>query len=165
MLFKARWKEARVNNRAPGPSESSPLLVEQATPPSVEDAERKEYAGFDQLLLFVSMAIKCGGELILGANARASGAVYIVGSLVLALSAAANPCAGVLALEFANVDKRGELFGALGVIEAISTTVVGPVIYTYIFVATLDWYPAFMFLVASATGAVGAVLVALVRLP
>lgn len=109
------------------------------------------------------MVIKCAGELMLGANARASGAVYIVGSLITSLSAAANPCAGVLALEFVDDDKRGELFGALGVIEAISLTVVGPVIYTYIFVSTLEWYPAFMFLVAAATAAAGAVVAALVR--
>lgn len=135
-------------------SESTPLLP---------DSAEQKATSFDHALLLVSLLIKCGGELLLGLNARASGAVYVAGSLVLALSSAANPCAGVLALELVDEDKHGELFGALGVVEAISTTVIGPVFYTFVFVMTIDWYPAFMFLVASATAAVAALLTTRIR--
>lgn len=125
--------------------------------------KRKATASFNRALLFASLAAKCAGLFIQGANARASGAVFIAGNLVTSLSAAANPGTGVLAVEFVDADKRGQLFGAFGVVQAISTTIIGPVIYTYIFVATIEWYPAFIYLVASATAALGVVLTTMVR--
>lgn len=148
------------------PSESTPLLQTASDIVAEnEEAERKTQTSFDHTLLFASMLIKFVGELILGTNVRASGAVYIIGALILSVSAAAAPCASALATQFVDDDKHGELFGALGVIEGISTTLVGPVIYTYLFVSTIDWYPAFMFLFAASTAGVGAILTALVRFP
>lgn len=158
-MIKPRWAGILA---MPSPShrhESAPLLAED----SPNGGSERKVMSFDHALLLASMLVKCGGELILGMNARASGAVYIAGSLVLTLSAAASPCAGVLAVDFVSAEQRGELFGALGVVEAVSTTIVGPVLYTYIFVFTIDWYPEFMFLIAAVTGLMGAILVALIR--
>lgn len=169
LFLKPRWKRSWTITRYSEdsePSEVTPLL--QTASDIVADnvkAERKAHTSFDHSLLVASLLIKCIGELVLGSNVGASGAVYIAGSLVASLSAAAAPCASVLATQFVDDDKHGELFGALGVVEGISTTLVGPVIYTYIFVATIDWYPAFMFLFAAFTAAFGTALSALVRFP
>lgn len=121
---------------------------------------------FDRALLSACFIIEVISYASIGANARANTTVFIVSTVFHSLAAPASPCASALALQVA--DKHldaGRLFGALGIIDALSSTLLSPLLYTVVFSTTIAWYPPAIFIVAAISFTVALVGAALVRMP
>ncbi|BEJ15357.1 hypothetical protein CspHIS471_0411240 [Cutaneotrichosporon sp. HIS471] len=115
-----------------------------------------------RLCLFFDMS----GYLMMGANTTDSVYLFLAGSTVATLGTPAAPVANSLALSFLpNKHDVGRLFGAMGVLHAIGTNLVAPIVFFSVYSATVATYAPTIFLVAASFMVVGQVTVWIVRTP
>lgn len=138
-------------------------LPDPASPPEPPTTESLHY---DHTLLLTCLAIDGAAAFVLGANARGSQLLFVTFSVLSNLGAPSAAGAASLAVALGPAGMQpGQLFGALGVLEALTGGSVWPVLYTGVWVGSIGWYPPAMFLLAGLVWVAAAVMVAMIRLP
>lgn len=169
-------RAARANDQISTlPSEETPLLIPPdqieavATGADTSDTGPQHVAPvyFDYVLLCFCLLAEVVGYTVLGSNAKGSAAIYIVTSAWLHLGAPASACAISMAVALGPGDhtSSGRLFGALGILDGLSSIFISPLLFTSVFSATLAFYPPATFLVAAACWLLGLLAVRCIKLP
>jgi len=89
-------------------------------------------------------------------------------SMFTALAGGFNPAAQALALNLytqRGESEIGKLYGAISVLQAVSSQIIGPTIYGVVFMNTAGTYPRTIFFVSAGAMVVGFTLLCFVRLP
>jgi len=78
-----------------------------------------------------------------------------------------NPATQALALHLmpSGGKDAGKLFGAIGMLGALSTQVIGPTLYGIVYMATVTTFPRAIFVVGAAVHFCAFILLAPIRLP
>jgi hypothetical protein len=59
----------------------------------------------------------------------------------------------------------GQLFGALGVLQALGSQMIGPTVFGAVFVATIHTYPKGIFVASAAVSFLGLLCLSFIRIP
>jgi len=121
---------------------------------------------FDHKLLCACLIIHLAAYTLTGTNVEGSQIIFVGALMLQSFSAPANPCASSLVVELAPKDvPAGRIFGALGVLDALGSTLLSPLLFNSIWAATIEWYPTAMYLVAAVGFLVALLLATALRLP
>lgn len=112
----------------------------------------------------ISLAIDMTFYALLATNP--SPMAFVLLSVGLTLGSGSAPAANSLALSLVpSSQETGRLFGALSVLSALGTTLLGPLIFGSIYASTVGWYAPTIFAVAAGILAVAIALICCIRLP
>ncbi|BEI84547.1 hypothetical protein CcaverHIS002_0411510 [Cutaneotrichosporon cavernicola] len=161
---------AFVDNPSSSESTERTPLLSDADADADADAEApskpKRSVRLDLWIVRLCLFLDMTGYLMMGANTTDSVYLFLAGSTVAALGTPAAPVANSLALSFLpNKHDVGRLFGAMGVLHAIGTNLVAPIVFFSVYSATVATYAPTIFLVAASLMVVGQVTVWSVRTP
>lgn len=90
--------------------------------------------------------------------------IFLFSSAVQSLGGGAAPAIQSLALAHASPRDSGRLFASLSVLQSIAASIVGPIIFSIIFIRTVGAFPELIFWAAVACYAVGLAALLAVRL-
>jgi len=149
------------------PPEEEPLLPTQDMDMN-SDAVRKELhsLSFDMTLARVSMAMEAIAYGAMGLSS--SGLPFVVSSVFLWLGSAVNPAVQCVALA---VYKRnggtesGRLFGALSVVQALCSQIIGPSLFGLVYASTVAWFPQGIFFVSAISLLIAFLCLFIIRVP
>lgn len=151
--------------------ERTPLLATDnpETTEAVQASDVRSPIGdmlYDKAVITVCLLIEIVGYLIIGMGTKANPALFVITTGLHHLAAPANPVVGSLTMELKPQEvSAGRLFGAFGVVDALSSALLSPFVFNMIFAATLGSYPAAIFLVASLSFVIALLLILGVRIP
>jgi len=96
-----------------------------------------------------------------------TGPQFYAACMMISLGAGFNPSIQALALHLmpSGGKDAGKLFGAIGMLGALSSHVIGPTLFGIVYVATVATFPRAIFVVGAAVHFCAFILLALVRLP
>ncbi|KAF5358151.1 hypothetical protein D9756_001317 [Leucocoprinus leucothites] len=148
-------------------SESTPLLSSSDTPRDVPTKKKELHSpAFDLGLTRVSVAIEAIAYTCMGLAPTAL--AFTVFGMVNSIGTAFSPAiqSATLALYMQRGNKEsGKLFGALSVLQALGSQILGPSLYGFVYVKTVATYPRTIFFVSVITFVISSLLLACVRLP
>jgi len=124
-------------------------------------------ASFDLKLARISLAIEV---IAFTATAAVIQPLWWAGATIFgALGGGFGPALQSLAVELHKGNRQtnevGRLFGALGVLQALCSQIIGPTIFGLTFMATVDVFPRAIFILSAAIMCVSLTSISLVRLP
>ncbi|KAH6918262.1 major facilitator superfamily domain-containing protein [Coprinopsis sp. MPI-PUGE-AT-0042] len=145
------------------PSETEPLLsrAEETTPPAsttpsapAGPSSRKVLHSptFELIVVRVSIVVEIVAYSLMGL--ASTGSAYAMSAVLAALGVGLSPALQTVALAMyarKGGSETGRLFGALSVVQALSSQVLGPTIYGLVYMKTVAFFPRAIFIV-SVTG-------------
>lgn len=136
------------------PSSTHPTLPPTGTPPS---------SRLDLLTARSSLIIETTGLFLLALNFPAP--TFVLISVLLTLGAGTSPALNSLALALLpDKSATGRLFGALSVIHALGSSLLGPIVFGELFATTVGIYAPTVFAVAAFLPAIGLLALTFVKL-
>lgn len=75
--------------------------------------------------------------------------IFVVASGIQSLGGGASPALQSLALAHASPRDTGRLFASLSVLQAITSQIIGPILFNLLFIRTVGFFPELVFWVAS----------------
>jgi len=98
-----------------------------------------------------------------------NGLLFACGAILQALGVGYSPAVQAFALEVYNrrggKGEAGKLFGAIYVVQALGSQILGPALYGFVYYKTVAIYPRAVFLLSAVLMMVSLGLLALVRVP
>ncbi|EMD38291.1 hypothetical protein CERSUDRAFT_64554 [Gelatoporia subvermispora B] len=147
-------------------AESTTSSSPEPEPSDVASAIQRRSTKFDLNVARVSLFIDAGSYVIM--TIAPTGGIFIIGSLIASFGSGFGPAVQSLALALytqTGGKETGRLFGAIGVIQTISSQIVGPFVFGVTFLKMVETFPKAIFVLGAATLTVAFILVSLVRLP
>jgi hypothetical protein len=143
----------------PGTTEQTPLVAANGkTPHSIREAK------FDLVVLRVSVLIEMTAYAAM--TIVVSAATFTVLTAFVTFGAGGLPAATSLALALLPSQRdTGKLFGGLAMLNALSTTLLGPLLFGSVFAATVATHATAVFALAGGLLAVAQIILAFVRVP
>ncbi|KAF9061927.1 major facilitator superfamily domain-containing protein [Rhodocollybia butyracea] len=123
-------------------------------------------SSFDLGLARVSMLIEVTAYILMGTTT--SPLAFTVFGMLASLGGGFGPAIQSVALELyaqRGGTETGRLFGAMGVMQALSSQIIGPAMYGLVYVNTVASFPRTIFFVSVASGFISFIFLSLVRLP
>jgi len=153
-------------------TEETPLLAgitssstsSQSRPPHPKSLRELHSPSFDLRLARISLLVEAIAFAFMGQSPLAFTFFGMLGSVGTGFS----PAIQSLAIElFAakGENERGKLFGALSVVQAVSSQILGPAVYGFTYMHTVETYPRTIFYLSVAASVVSFVLLSFIRLP
>jgi hypothetical protein len=133
-------------------------LLDQATSTNTKlpSATAHRPALLDLYTVRASLMIELIPYCLLALNPSAT--QFVILSTLVTFGSATGPAANSLALSLIPSSREaGRLFGALGVIQALGSTIISPLMFGTLFASTVGWYAPTIFVLA-----VGLLIVALI---
>ncbi|KAM0751846.1 MFS general substrate transporter [Meredithblackwellia eburnea MCA 4105] len=118
---------------------------------------------FDLLLAQLSITIDVLGMIFMALN-HGSTFIFVASAGVQSLGGGASPAIQSLALAHASARDSGRLFASLSVLQAIMSQILGPVLFSVIFIRTVGVFPELFFWAAVVLYLVALVALLAVRL-
>ncbi|KIK98704.1 hypothetical protein PAXRUDRAFT_9354 [Paxillus rubicundulus Ve08.2h10] len=124
---------------------------------------------FDLALARISLVLDFVSFLVMAI--ATTGAVFTFGTAIGSFGSGFSPAAQALALEIymkrsgQGRGEAGKLFGALSVIQALGSQIIGPAMYGFVYFNTVATFPQAIMVVSVFTCLFGFVLLAFVRIP
>ncbi|KAK2466711.1 hypothetical protein APHAL10511_000969 [Amanita phalloides] len=145
--------------------EERPLITGQEHNTSVIGQEPR-WPSFDLNLARASMIIQIIGYVSMGLSK--SGLPFVLSSVLLWLGSGVNPALQSAAL--AIYTRRGEtesgrLFGALSVIQALCSHIIGPSLFGFVYATIVAWFPQGIFFISMIILSISFLLLCIVQLP
>lgn len=131
----------------------------------------------DVILARGALAIEICGYLLMAATT--SEVLFVIGTIMGSASVAVPPICQAVAVEiYSSADttgmgtdvRRGQgevgrLFGAMSVLQALATQIIGPAVYGFVYSRTVATFPQAIMLVSASSFTVASILLALVKVP
>ncbi|KAF8236196.1 hypothetical protein L208DRAFT_1252513 [Tricholoma matsutake] len=159
-------------------SETQPLLVPASvTPPSLpsplpnQDTKSRKALDldsphFDLVIARVSLFVDMASYALLSSVSTA--VAFTLAVSIAAMGAGFNPAVQSVALGLyrrRGGTENGKLFGALSVLQALCSQIIGPAMYGLVYMKTVATFPRTIFIVSLLMVSISFVLLAFVRLP
>ncbi|KAH7099879.1 MFS general substrate transporter [Auriculariales sp. MPI-PUGE-AT-0066] len=94
-----------------------------------------------------------------------TGPSFLAATSLASLGGGFNPAVNSLALLLGGTMETGKLFGAMSVLQTISSQVVGPAVFAYTIIRTATWFPSAIFALCAISLSCSFVFTLLVHLP
>ncbi|KIK57642.1 hypothetical protein GYMLUDRAFT_45806 [Collybiopsis luxurians FD-317 M1] len=123
-------------------------------------------SGFDLGLARFSLLVEIIAFILMGVIAHPI--AFTTSAMLGSLGSGLSPALQSVALEIYNQRggaESGRLFGALSVIQALSSQIIGPALYGLVFVKTVSTFLRTIFFVSVASATISLIFLSLVRLP
>ncbi|KAG0666612.1 hypothetical protein C6P46_004278 [Rhodotorula mucilaginosa] len=120
---------------------------------------------WDLALAKTAISLALVGYLVMLIPSKAQIVPFMVGTGFTAFAAAAPPALLSLALAFSKRDDSGKVLASLSALATISVTAIGPSVFGAVYVAVLNWWSEFVFLLAALWVASALVPLFCIRLP
>ncbi|OAX37210.1 MFS general substrate transporter [Rhizopogon vinicolor AM-OR11-026] len=144
------------------PSSSDPTKQSTANTPSPSHSSK-----LDLNTARVSLVVEIIAFLVL--LLASNGLLFACGTVIQALGAGYAPAVQAFALEVYNrrggKSEAGKLFGAISVVQALGSQILGPALYGFVYYKTVAIYPGAIFFMGAVLMMVSLGLLALVRSP
>jgi len=146
------------------PPEEEPLLSAASLNSNVVQKELHSLS-FDMILARVSMAIEIVAYGAMGLSS--SGLPFVISSLFLWFGSAVNPAVQSVALAIYTRNggtESGRLFGALSVVQALCSQMIGPTLFGFVYASTVAWFPQGIFFISAISLLIALLCLCLMRL-
>ncbi|OJA15919.1 hypothetical protein AZE42_11219, partial [Rhizopogon vesiculosus] len=144
------------------PSSSDPTRQSTANTPSPSHSSK-----LDLTIARVSLVVDIIAFLVV--ILASNGLLFACGAILQALGVGFSPALQAFALEVYNrrggKGEAGKLFGAIYVVQALGSQILGPALYGFVYYKTVAIYPRAVFLLSAVLMMVSLGLLALVRVP
>ena len=122
-------------------------------------------AHFNLTVARVSLLVELTAFILISLST--TGPQFYAASMMVSLGAGFNPLIQALALDLmpSGGKDAGKLFGAIGMLGALSSQVIGPTLFGIVYMATVATFPKAIFVVGAAVLFCAFTLLAFVRLP
>jgi len=144
------------------PSSSDPTKQSTANTPSPSHSSK-----LDLNTARVSLVVEIIAFLVL--LLASNGLLFACGTVLQALGAGYAPAVQAFALDVYNrrggKSEAGKLFGAISVVQALGSQILGPALYGFVYYKTVAIYPGAIFFMGAVLMMVSLSLLALVRSP
>ncbi|KAK0459815.1 uncharacterized protein EV420DRAFT_1641998 [Desarmillaria tabescens] len=166
-LCKPKPKDVSMGEREPFiPSESNDSRSSHSDSDRSSSFHLERHSSrFDLGLARVSLFIDIVSYALLGSTA--SPLIFTLSSMLGSMGTGFSPAIQSVALELYTQrggTESGRLFGALSVIQALSSQIIGPSLYAFVYIKTVATFPRTMFFVGVASVCVSLACLALIRL-
>lgn len=167
-LCKPKPKDVSIGEREPfmsshsNDSESSHSDSDRSSSFHLE----RHSSRFDLGLARVSLFIDIISYALIGSTT--SPLVFTLSSMLGSMGTGFSPAIQSVALELymqRGGTESGRLFGALSVIQALSSQIIGPSLYAFVYIKTVATFPRTMFFVGAASVCLSLACLAFIRLP
>ncbi|KAL4072834.1 major facilitator superfamily domain-containing protein [Scleroderma yunnanense] len=166
-LFNLSRSRLRSRSRAQQPSTRAPPLTNTST----------RSFKIDVILARCALAIEICAHLVMAT--ATSGIVFAIATVIGSVSVAFPPIAQAIALELYSAagmtgagkaarigqDEVGRLFGAMSVLQALGSQIIGPAVFGYVYSHTVATFPQAIMLVSALQFTIAFVLLGLVKIP
>ncbi|KAF5389821.1 hypothetical protein D9757_003673 [Collybiopsis confluens] len=167
----ALYQNFQEKTKPAAPSTSSETITpsDTASSPRLDSPSRltEPHSGtFDLGLAGVSLVVEAIAYILMGVASNALS--FTTSAMLGSMGAGFSPALQSVALEIYNQRggvESGKLFGALSVVQALSSQIVGPALYGLVYVKTVAIFPRTIFFVSVASAFLSLVFLSLVRLP
>ncbi|KAK0210839.1 major facilitator superfamily domain-containing protein [Desarmillaria ectypa] len=166
-LCKPKPKDVSIGEREPFiPSESNdPRSSHSDSDRSSSFHMERHSSRFDLGLARVSLFIDIVSYVLLGSTTNPL--IFTLSSMLGSMGTGFSPAVQSVALELYTQrggTESGRLFGALSAIQALSSQIIGPSLYAFVYIKTVATFPRAIFFVGAASVCVSLACLALIRL-
>ncbi|KAK4701137.1 hypothetical protein P7C70_g5100, partial [Phenoliferia sp. Uapishka_3] len=118
---------------------------------------------FDLFLARMSIGVDVIGYAVMALNGGSQG-IFLISTAIQSLGGGAAPAIQSLALAHASPRDSGRLFASLSVLSSISASIVGPIIFSIIYIRTVAFFPELIYWAAFLCYGIGFIGLLAVRL-